>query len=90
LKTFKLANRDDAPSCFEKARLTKIGSGHWIHLTEETTAAITSWLHSSAIKDGYLLRGINAGNNVCPELGAGQVSRIFKSLAQKAKLESEW
>ena len=72
-----------------KSKTDQVGSGHWIHLTEETTAAINSWLHSSAIKDGHLLRGINAGNKVCPELGAGQVSRIFKSLAQKANLKSE-
>ncbi len=72
-----------------KSKTDQVGSGHWIHLTEETTAAINRWLHSSAINDGYLLRGINAGNKVCPELGAGQVSRIFKSLAQKANLESE-
>ena len=72
-----------------KSKTDQIGSGHWIHLTEETTAAITSWLRSSEIKDGYLLRGINLGNNICPELGASQVSRIFKSLAQKANLESD-
>ncbi len=71
-----------------KSKTDQVGSGHWIHLTEETTAAITCWLHSSAIKDGYLLRGVYAGNNVCAELGAGQVSRILKSLAQKANLES--
>jgi integrase len=72
-----------------KSKTDQIGSGHWIHLNEETTEAINSWLHSSAIKDGHLLRGINAGNKVCAELGVGQVSRIFKSLAQKAKLESD-
>ena len=72
-----------------KSKTDQIGSGHWIHLTEETTAAITSWLRSSEIKDGYLLRGINLGNNICPELGASQVSRIFKSLAQKANLEPD-
>jgi integrase len=72
-----------------KSKTDQVGSGHWIHLAEETTAAITSWLHSSEIKDGHLLRGINLGNNICPELGANQVSRIFKSLAQKAKLESD-
>lgn len=72
-----------------KSKTDQIGSGHWIHLTEETTAAITSWLRSSEIKDGYLLRGINLGNNICPELGDSQVSRIFKSLAQKANLEPD-
>lgn len=72
-----------------KSKTDQVGSGHWIHLTEETTTAITSWLCSSEIKVGYLRRGINLGNNICPELGASQVSRIFKSLAQKANLEPD-
>ncbi len=72
-----------------KSKTDQVSSGHWIHLTEETTEAITSWLRSSAINDGYLLRGINACNNVGAELGAGQISRIFKSLAQKANFQSD-
>jgi site-specific recombinase XerD len=72
-----------------KSKTDQVSSGHWMHLTEETTAAIISWLRSSEIKDGYLLRGINLGNNICPELGASQVSRIFKSVAQKANLEPD-
>lgn len=70
-----------------KSKTDQVGSGHWIHLTHETTMAIAIWLRLAEIKDGYLLRGIHLGNKICPELGASQVSRIFKTLAQKAQLE---
>jgi len=70
-----------------KSKTDQVGSGHWIHLTHETTEAIAAWLRLAQIKDGYLLRGIHLGNKICLELGASQVSRIFKTLAQKAKLD---
>ncbi len=69
-----------------KSKTDQVGSGHWIHLTKETTEVIANWLRLAEIKDGYLLRGIHLGNKICPELGASQVSRIFKGLAQKTKL----
>lgn len=70
-----------------KSKTDQVGSGHWIHLTHETTEAIANWIRLAEIKDGYLLRGIHLGNKICPELGSSQVSRIFKTLAQKAKLD---
>ena len=70
-----------------KSKTDQVGSGHWIHLTHETTEAITNWLRLAGIKNGYLLRGIHLGNKICDELGASQVSRIFKALAKKAALD---
>jgi AMMECR1 domain-containing protein len=32
---------------------------------------------------------MDTGNRICPELGASQVSRIFKSLARDAELNDE-
>ena len=70
-----------------KSKTDQVGTGQWIHLTRETTEAITIWLQAAEIKEGYLLRGIHLGDKICPELGASQVSRIFKTLAKKAKLD---
>ncbi len=70
-----------------KSKTDQVGTGQWIHLTQETTKAITIWLQAAEIKEGYLLRGIHLGDKICPELGASQVSRIFKALAKKAKLD---
>lgn len=89
IEDIQICDRGRCSILLRKSKTDQVSSGHWIHLTEETTAAITSWLRSSEIKDGHLLRGINLGNNICPELGASQVIRIFKSLAQKADLEPD-
>ena len=70
-----------------KSKTDQVGTGQWIHLTQETTKAITIWLQAAEIKEGYLLRGIHLGDKICTELGASQVSRIFKALARKAKLD---
>ncbi len=70
-----------------RSKTDQFGSGRWIHLSRETTRAITNWLEAAGIRDGYLLRGIIAKRTILPDLGTGQVSRIFKLLAQKANLD---
>ena len=70
-----------------RCKTDQVGSGHWLHLSQETSTAITTWLDSAQIKTGYLLRGIRIDSKVCPELGGSQVSRIFKGLAEKANLD---
>ena len=72
-----------------KSKTDQTSSGHWIHLSHETTIALKVWLQTAKINDGFMLRGIHAGNRICPELGASQVSRIFKSLARDADLNDE-
>ncbi len=70
-----------------RSKTDQFGSGRWIHLSRETTQAITNWLKAAGIRDGYLLRGIIAKRTLLPDLGTGQVSRIFKLLAKKANLD---
>ncbi|MDA8724159.1 tyrosine-type recombinase/integrase, partial [Alphaproteobacteria bacterium] len=54
----------------------------------ETTYAVKHWIDSAGIDDGYLLRGIT-GKQLNQNKDPGQISRIFKSLAVKAKLDPE-
>jgi hypothetical protein len=84
-----LGNQGQYSILLRRSKTDQVGSGHWLHLSQETSAAINTCLDSVQIKTGYLLRGIRIGGNVCQELGASQVSRIFKGLAQKAKLDSD-
>jgi integrase len=69
-----------------KSKTDQTSSGHWIHLSHETSIALKAWLQTANINDGFILRGIHTGNRICPELGASQVSRIFKYLARDANL----
>jgi site-specific recombinase XerD len=72
-----------------KSKTDQTSSGHWIHLSLETTSALNNWMRAANIIDGFILRGIHTGDRTCPELGASQVSRIFKSLARDAELNDE-
>ena len=46
------------------------------------------WIELAGISDGFLLRGVR-GNRLNPAMDPGQISRVFKSLAVKAKLDPE-
>ncbi len=87
VEDLELGNQGQYSILLRRSKTDQVGSGHWVHLSHETSAAITTWLDSAQIKTGYLLRGIQIGGKVCQGLGASQVSRIFKGLAQQAKLD---
>ncbi len=72
-----------------KSKTDQHGSGNWIHLGEQASQAIKLWLESSKITDGFIFRGISQRQNINKDLYDGQVGRIFKSLARKAKLGQE-
>ncbi len=55
-------------------------------LDNETFLTIRNWVSLAGISEGYLLRGIS-GNQLNQSMDPGQISRIFKSLAVKAKLD---
>lgn len=88
VEDMEVGNQGQYSILLRRSKTDQAGSGHWVHLSQETSAAITAWLDSAQIQTGYLLRGIRIDGKLCKELGASQVSRIFKGLAQKAKLDS--
>jgi site-specific recombinase XerD len=69
-----------------KSKTDQQSSGQWIHLGEQASIAIKLWLESSKITEGFIFRGLSQQQGINPELCDGQVGRIFKSLARKAKL----
>jgi site-specific recombinase XerD len=89
VEDIEVGNQGQCSILLRRSKTDQVGSGHWLHLSQETSSAITAWLDSAQIKNGHLLRGIRIDGKVCPELGASQVSRIFKGLAQKAKLDHD-
>jgi site-specific recombinase XerD len=62
--------------------------GILLTLDTETTIAMKHWIDSAGMGDGYLLRGIT-GNRLNPAMDPGQISRVFKSIAVKAKLDPD-
>ena len=60
--------------------------GVLLALDIEATYAVKHWIELAGISDGFLLRGVR-GNRLNPAMDPGQISRVFKSLAVKAKLD---
>ena len=60
--------------------------GVLLALDIETTYAVKHWIKLAGISDGFLLRGVR-GNRLNPAMDPGQISRVFKLLAVKAKLD---
>ena len=62
--------------------------GVLLALDIETSLAIKNWVSLAGMSDGYLLRGIT-GKRLNQSMDPGQISRVFKSIAVKAKLDPE-
>jgi len=62
--------------------------GVLLALVIETSLAIKNWVSLAGMSDGYLLRGITS-KRLNQSMDPGQISRVFKSIAIKAKLDPE-
>ena len=72
-----------------RSKTDQEASGKVAHLRKATYLATQEWLEKAEITDGLLLRGIDRGNAVLPALGAGQINRIYKRLAQLANVDPQ-
>jgi site-specific recombinase XerD len=72
-----------------RSKTDQEASGKVAHLRKATYLATQEWLKNAKINDGLLLRGINRSDTVLPALGAGQINRIYKRLAQMANLDPQ-
>ncbi|MDB2531606.1 tyrosine-type recombinase/integrase [Alphaproteobacteria bacterium] len=70
--------------CQSKTDQTR--EGVLLALDIETTYAVKHWIELAGVSDGFLLRGIT-GKQLNQSMDPGQISRMFKSLAVKAKLD---
>jgi integrase len=80
-------SEDGASILLRRSKTDQAGSGRWIHLSDEATAAIRDWLQAAAIADGFLLRGIDASGRVTNSLCDSRIGRIYKTLARLAGLD---
>lgn len=72
-----------------KSKTDQTGTGHWIHLSNETTKAVEDWLHEADIKEGFVLRGINTRGQITDSLCDSRVGRIYKRLAKLAGMDEQ-
>jgi integrase len=88
IEDMEYPSENGASILLRKSKTDQFGSGHWIHLANETTLAIQDWLEAAGIKEGFLLRGIDAKGAVTESLCDSRVGRIYKKLAALAGLDA--
>jgi site-specific recombinase XerD len=81
-------SEEGASILLRKSKTDQLGTGHWIHLANETTLAIQDWIEAAEIKEGFLLRGIDTRGVVTKSLCDSRVGRIYKKLAALAGLDA--
>ena len=67
-----------------KSKTDPFGTGKRLPLSRATADAITAWLDLADIDSGPLLRAVK-GHRIDASLSAGQIARVFKSRAFKAR-----
>ena len=82
-------SEDGASVLLRKSKTDQVGSGQWVHLSTHTTKAVQDWLTAANIDSGFIMRGLKNKTVITDGLGAGQVGRIYKGLARKAKLSPQ-
>lgn len=83
------ANVSEMKIRLRKSKTDQELQGRWIFLSKRSADAITQWISHAKIIDGYLFRGINNAIDITQELNASQINRIYKRLANNAKLPKE-
>ena len=71
-----------------KSKTDPNAMGKWLHLSKRTQLAIEEWIDASGIEDGFLMRRMTKHGGILPRgISGGQINRIYKGLAAKAKLD---
>ncbi len=66
VEDIQMSNEGKCSILLRKSKTDQTSSGHWIHLSHETTIALKVWLQTAKINDGFMLRGIHTGTRICP------------------------
>jgi len=88
LRVEDLTQCDDGQSLIllRQSKTDQTPEGVLLALDIAVTYAVKHWIELAGISDGFLLRGVR-GNRLNPAMDPGQISRVFKLLALKAKLD---
>jgi len=70
-----------------KSKTDQERHGHWVQISDETLIAIDLWLAAANIHEGYIFRGITRTKTLTDKLDPGNIGRIYKRLAKRARLD---
>ena len=73
-----------------KSKTDQDSTGKWLHLSHRAHQALITWMKHLPENQEMLFCGLNRSLDVSPNIGAGQINRIYKRIARKAGIsESE-
>jgi len=70
-----------------KSKTDQDSTGKWLHLSQRAHLALAEWIKKLPKKQEMLYCGLNRALDISPQIGAGQINRIYKEIARKAGLD---
>lgn len=90
VKDVKVIIKDGVESSsilLRKSKTDQDATGKWLHLNQRAHAAVVEWIKKLPEKQEMLFCGLNRALDLSPQIGAGQINRIYKRIAKKAGLD---
>lgn len=70
-----------------KSKTDQDATGKWLHLSQRAHLALAEWIKKLPDGQEMLYCGLNRALDISPQIGAGQINRIYKKIARKAGLD---
>ena len=70
-----------------KSKTDQDSTGKWLHLSQRAHLALVEWMKELPEGQEMLYCGLNRALDISPQIGAGQINRIYKKIAKKAGLD---
>ena len=70
-----------------KSKTDQDATGKWLHLSQKAHLALVEWMKELPEGQEILFCGLNRSLDISPQIGAGQINRIYKKIARKAGLD---
>ena len=70
-----------------KSKTDQDATGKWLHLSPRAHLALVEWMKELPEGQEILFCGLNRSLDISPQIGAGQINRIYKKIARKAGLD---
>lgn len=69
-----------------KSKTDQDSMGKWLRLSQRARLALVEWMKELPEGQEILFCGLNRSLDISPQIGAGQINRIYKKIARKAGL----
>jgi len=90
VKDIKINNKNGIESSsilLRKSKTDQDSTGKWLHLSSRAHGALIAWMKHLPENQEMLFCGLNRSFDLSPNIGAGQINRIYKRIARKAGLD---